>query len=175
LRIGVKFYPKGSSFKAALNSIDKSTLLAADQLGGDFVLPEDQTRKLAFIAGGIGITPFRSMIKYIVDTHESRSATLLYSERKASELAYTDVFNAAQHQTNMKIIYTLTTSDATDPDWMERGQITANMITTQIPDFTERLFYISGPHSMVSAIQDILRDLGVQSHNIKIDFFPGYA
>ena len=55
-------------------------------------MPENPRRKLAFIAGGIGITPFRSMVKYLVDRGEKRDAILFYSNRNADEIAYRDVF-----------------------------------------------------------------------------------
>lgn len=70
LRLGVKFYPNGSSYKHALSSMVSTDMIVASQLAGDFVLPKNPNEKLVFIAGGIGVTPFRSMIKYLVDTHE---------------------------------------------------------------------------------------------------------
>jgi ferredoxin-NADP reductase/Na+-translocating ferredoxin:NAD+ oxidoreductase RnfD subunit len=175
LRLGVKFYPEGSTFKQALKSMTATTPFAAAQLGGDFVLPDDPNRKLAFIAGGIGITPFRSMIKYLVDTNDHRSVTLLYSERDANALAYGDVFEDAQTKLQTKIVYTLTGANTTVPTGMFAGSITTELIQSEIPDFSERLFYISGPHSMVTAIRAALKSIGVPEHNIRIDFFPGYA
>ncbi len=175
LRLGVKFYPRGSTFKQALRNMGKTTPFAAAQLSGDFVLPNDSTRKLAFVAGGIGVTPFRSMIKYLSDTDDPRSVTLLYSERTAADLAYVDVFTAAQAKPGTKIVYTLTDANTAVPTGMQAGFITAEIIQAEIPDYKDRLFYISGSHSMVSAMQSALGELGVSKHNIKIDFFPGYV
>ncbi len=67
LRLGVKFYEKGSTFKKTLREMDPGHTIIAGQLSGDFVLPKDKNKKLVFIGGGIGITPFRSMIKYLID------------------------------------------------------------------------------------------------------------
>ena len=53
----------------------------ASQLAGDFILPEDKNKKLVFIAGGIGVTPFRSMIKYLIDKNEKRDIIIFYSNR----------------------------------------------------------------------------------------------
>lgn len=175
LRLGVKFYARGSSFKQAMWSMDKDTPIAAGQLGGDFTLPDDNTRKLAFIAGGIGITPFRSMLKYLVDTGDKRSVSVLYSERDPAELAYHDVLSAARQELGAKIVYTLTSGKVKPPAGMRTGYITARMIAAEIPDYNERLFYISGSHSLVNSVQKDLHSLGVQAHNIKTDFFPGYA
>ena len=68
VRMGVKFYPNSSSFKKSLLFLNPGDKIVASQLAGDFVLPKDKNKKLVFIAGGIGITPFRSMIKYLLDT-----------------------------------------------------------------------------------------------------------
>ncbi|HZL08207.1 MAG TPA: RnfABCDGE type electron transport complex subunit D [Candidatus Dormibacteraeota bacterium] len=175
LRIGVKFYDKGSSFKQAMLSMDRGTPIAAGQVGGDFTLPNDRERKLVFIAGGIGITPFRSMLKYLVDTNDKRAITLLYSERDPADLAYHDVLRDAQRQLGIKVIYTLTDQNAQSPAGMRRGKITPQMIAEEVPDYDKCLFYISGSHTMVKAIETGLHSLGVHEHDIKTDFFPGYA
>ena len=175
LRLGIKFYAKGSSFKQAMLSMDRNTQIAAGQLGGDFTLPADPARKLAFIAGGIGITPFRSMIKYLVDSDEKRSVTLLYSEKNPADFAYYDVFKEAKSKLGIKTVYTITDKNVGRYDGVRNGQITHEMIKAEVPDYLERMFYVSGPHRMVTSLQHELRGLGVQEHNIKIDFFPGYA
>jgi ferredoxin-NADP reductase/Na+-transporting NADH:ubiquinone oxidoreductase subunit NqrB len=175
LRLGTRFSPKGSSFKQALQSINQHTEIAAGQLGGDFVMPKDVSQKLVFIAGGIGITPYRSMIKYLLDTDEKRVITLLYSETSADELAYTDIFDQAQKQLGIKVVYTLTGPNP-PASWKGiTGLITAEKIAREVPDYLERIFYISGSHTLVLAMQNNLRSLGVPRRHIKTDFFPGYA
>lgn len=175
IRLGIKFYPKGSSFKQAMQAMTAVTTLAAAQVSGDFVLPADPARKLAFIAGGIGVTPFRSMLKYLVDTNDPRPVTLFYSERSSAELAYRDVFAAAQAKIQTKVVYALTDVNTAVPTGMHAGFITPELIKAEIPDYHERIFYVSGPHPMVTAMQAELKAMGVPDRNIKIDFFPGYA
>ncbi|HUC87224.1 MAG TPA: RnfABCDGE type electron transport complex subunit D [Candidatus Saccharimonadales bacterium] len=175
IRLGLKFYENGSSFKQAMRAMDRTTPIAAAQLGGDFVLPKDRRQKLVFIAGGIGITPYRSMMKYLLDTGDTRAVTLLYSERNAAEVVYREVFDVAAQRPNTRVVYCLTDSNTVVPAWARAGFITSEMITAEIPDYRERLFYISGPHSMVTAMTEILRELGIDDSHIKIDFFPGYA
>jgi ferredoxin-NADP reductase len=176
LRIGVKFYDKGSSFKQALLDVDQDTLIVASQLAGDFVMPKDPTKKLVFIAGGIGITPFRSMVKYLIDKNDTRTVTLLYSARTESDIAYKSVFEEARDSIGINTIYTVTDSNATisSPHTVV-GSITGRLIEQAVPDYLERIFYISGTHAMVTAMRDILMELGVSHSNIKVDFFPGYA
>lgn len=175
IRLGVKFYENGSSFKRAMLAMESDTPIAASQVGGDFRLPKDKTKKLVFIAGGIGVTPYRSMVKYLVDTKEPRPITLFYSERKAEDVVYKDVFDVAQRELGLQVVYTLT--DRTDnlPNWAKGGYISGEMIKAEVPDYLERVFYISGPHSMVSATQSTLLEIGVNRSQIKTDFFPGYA
>ncbi|MEK7594548.1 MAG: RnfABCDGE type electron transport complex subunit D [Patescibacteria group bacterium] len=174
IRLGVKFYKEGSSFKRAMRAMEVGNSMAAGQLSGDFVLPKDSSKKLVFIAGGIGITPFRSMLKYLTDTYDVRPVTLLYSERNPEAAAYHDVINDAGRQLGTKTVYTFTDMNLPD-DNIRKGRIDSALIATEVPDYLECLFYISGPHPMVSAIKADLKNLGVKDQNIKIDFFPGYA
>lgn len=176
LRIGVKFYPNGSSFKKALLDVDKHTPLAVGSLGGDFVLPSDKSRKIVLIAGGIGITPYRSMIKYMIDTNERRPVTLLYSANTADDIAYTDVFEQARKQLGVRVFYNLTKSGTPIPDSRYRaGMITPELLQAEVPDYRDSTYYVSGPHNMVVGIENALKKSGVSRRNIKTDFFSGYA
>lgn len=174
LRIGMKFSPESSSFKQALLSLNRASPVAAGQLGGDFIMSADKNQKLAFIAGGIGVTPFRSMIKYLIDQKENRDLAMIYSENEADNFAYTDVFNQAVKQLGSRIVYTVT--GQAPANWRGQvGQISAAMIKKEIPDFVERTFYLSGPQPMVASAKQTLKALGIPKTQIKADFFPGYA
>jgi len=176
LKIGVKFYDQSSSFKSALLDINKNTPIVASQLAGDFILPKDQQEKLIFIAGGIGITPFRSMIKYLIDTNQKRDIILLYSARSEDEVAYRDTLEIARKNLGINTLYIISgkNSKISKPNSVN-GIIDARLIKTYAPDLYNRTFYISGTHEMVESIQEMLSQLGVKSAKIKIDFFPGYA
>lgn len=176
LRLGVKFYNNPSSFKKKLLSMDQEDDIVAAQLSGDFVLPKDEKRKIAFIAGGIGITPFRSMVKYLLDNNEKRSIVLLYSNRTISDIAYKEIFDQAKEQLVIQTIYTLTDKNSIPPSWSgQRGFINEQMILDEIPDYGERLFYVSGPRSLVTAAEKALLNLGLTKSQIKTDFFSGFA
>ncbi len=173
-RLGVKFYEPGSTFKKALLGMRVGDTVFASQLAGDFTLPKDKKKKLVFIAGGIGITPFRSMVKYLLDKNEARSVVLLYSNNHAEEIAYGDIFDEAGRRVGMKTFYTLT--GPAPESWAgERGYVNAAMIARCVPDYRERLFYISGPHAMVAATEAVLKRAGVDASQIKKDFFPGFV
>ncbi len=174
LRLGVRFYPRGSSFKRALAAMSGRGTMVAGQVAGDFTLPSDHQRKVALIAGGIGITPYRSMLKYLVDTRQRRDVAVLYANRYAGEIVYRDVLEAAQKAFDAKVAYTLTERSAIPKDWHGyKGRITDRMIASAIPDYRERAFYISGPPEMVRATERVLHALGVHRSHIKKDFFPG--
>jgi ferredoxin-NADP reductase len=175
IRLGIKYFPEqSSSFKKALQNLSLGDKIVASQLAGEFTLPKDISKKLVFIAGGIGITPFRSMIKYLIDSKEKRDVVLFYSNKIKSEIAYGNIFDEAT-RFGIKTVNTLT-DNAVDVLWQgKRGFVTAEMIVAEVPDFKERLFYVSGPHGMVAAFEDALLKIGVPSNQIKVDYFPGFA
>jgi ferredoxin-NADP reductase/Na+-translocating ferredoxin:NAD+ oxidoreductase RnfD subunit len=175
IRIGVKFFEDGSSFKGALLDMDTKTPIVASQIAGEFTLPKNKTQKLVFIAGGIGITPFRSMVKYLIDKKQPRTATLLYSVKTEKDISYKNIFDEAKNAIGLKTIYTVTDKDNKTSPGIQTGFITAELIRAEIPDYSERIYYISGTHAMVIAMKDILSELGVPKHQIKVDFFPGYV
>lgn len=176
IRLGVKILPGGSSFKKKLVSLNEKATILAGQLAGDFTLPKDVNRKLVFLAGGIGITPFRSMVKYLLDTKKKRDIVMLYSNKTADEIVYKDVFDQAEKQLAIKTIYTLTDTKHLPKEWKgEKGRVDAGMIQRYIPDYKQRMYYISGPHPMVTAYEDILKNLGISSSHIIIDYFPGFV
>lgn len=176
LRIGVKFYEGGSSFKRALHDLNDRQLVVGSQLAGDFLLPTDKAQKLVFIAGGIGITPFRSMLKYLIDTKEQRDIVVMFSNKVAADVVYQDVLEEAQSVLGIKTVYTVTDKEHVDTSWIGKvGRIDAALIQAEIPDWKQRHFYLSGPHPMVAGFDKTLRDMGVPVTQIKKDFFPGFA
>jgi len=163
VRLGVKFYNPASTFKRALAAMKPGSTISASHLAGGFVLPRKKDKKLVFIAGGIGITPFRSMIEYLLDAKEIRNIVLLYSNRTEADIAYKPLLDRAQAELGIRIVYVTGT------------QIDAALIAKEVPDYRERTFYISGPHAMVEAFKGALRAIGVSFLKIKSDFFPGFA
>ncbi len=176
IMMGVKFYPNPSSFKKELNSLQVGETIIASQRAGDFTLPSNKNKKLVFIAGGIGITPFRSMIKYLVDKKEKRDIIIFYSNRTMADIAYTDVLDEAYNKLDLKTIYTLTDLKSIPSRWLgNRGFIDVRTIIREVPDFQERIFYLSGPRSMVTVFEDTLKKVGIKKRNIITDYFPGFA
>ena len=145
----------------------------AGGVAGDFTLPRNEKRKLAFIAGGVGVTPFVSMARHLSATGNARDAVLLYSNRMAEDIAYKEVFARASRE-GLRTVYALTGKGPL-PLGAHAGAIDAELIQQEIPDYRERLFYISGPPRMVDAMRRTLRSLGISRFSIKTDYFSGLA
>ena len=176
VRLGVKFGPKLSSYKQALLALKPGDTIIVAQVAGEFVLPKEHAKKLVFIAGGIGVTPFRSMLKYLLDRNEQRAITMLYSNNTVGEIAYRDLLRRAEAELGVKTVYTLTLPDRVPEAWLGKtGFIDERMIREAVPDFRDRVFYISGPPAMVDASVEALHKLAVPRANIRTDFFPGFA
>lgn len=176
LTLGVKLVPNGSSFKKRLLTMDPKSYLLAGQLAGDFTLPKDTQKKLVFLAGGIGVTPFRSMIKYLVDMDQKRDIVQFFSNKTADEIVYKDIFDQAEKKLGIKTVYTLTGKEQFPKDWKgEKGRVDSAMIQKYVPDYKDRMYYISGPHTMVSGYQDLLHSMEIPSSHIIVDYFPGFV
>ncbi len=173
---GIKHAEKQSAFKAHLAAIERGSVISANNLAGDFLLPIDEKVKLVFIAGGIGITPFRSMLKYLVDKRQSRNITLFYAVSDPKQIVYKDVLNEAKEY-GLKVVYVLSPpkGEEAPKSWNgELGYIDADMIRKHVLDFEKRQFYISGPDGMVKASKATLRAMGIPRDQIKTDYFAGY-
>ena len=175
IRLGVKFYPGPSAFKRALAKMRPGDVIYGSHLAGEFVLPSDHDAKIAFIAGGIGVTPFRSMVQELLDKQTPRPIVMLYGNNTCDEIAYSELFDQAERELGIRTVYAIADSSAPDRDNVHRGFIDAALIEREVPDYADRTFYVSGPRAMVVVFQRLLNELGVARSRIKVDYFPGYA
>lgn len=154
---------KGSSFKKALDNLEIGQSIEALGPMGNFVL-DDPDKKAIFLAGGIGITPFRSILIDLDSTGDSINVTLLYFNRDDNFVFKEEFEQLAKKHPNLKIHYFSGAQDAAtfDP-------------TPLIEDFKNSVYYISGPEPMVEAYDKRLAELVISKENIKNDFFPGYS
>lgn len=171
LRVAMKIVSPASSYKEAIKGLDTLQPLTASQLAGDFTLPQLNEVKLGFIAGGIGVTPFRSHIKHIVDSGQPADVVLYYCNNTREEIAYQDIFAEGEQAFGLKIINVIAKEEVELP--FEKGYVTADMLARRTPDFLARTWYISGPPGMVNTYKKLLKEIGVKGSNIKTDFFPG--
>ena len=161
VKIGVRFNNKISTFKQNLLHFKKGDVIFASFLDGDFVLPRaigERKEKFVFIAGGIGITPFVSMARDLVNKKERKDVTLFYCKDE-KDFAYVDVLKEAE-RVGVQTIFTDSIDEA--------------MIKKYVPDFKHALWYLSGPNAMVQSYRKLIRSMGVSFFKIKTDYFPGY-
>ncbi len=165
-----------SSFKkrlARLSSLEKVKFYGP--IGG-FVLNEKTKEDLVFLAGGIGVTPFHSMITYASSKKLTIPITLFVSFSKTEEAVfYKELGEVASKNSNIKIVYTISQPQTAWSNWDgETGRISMDLIRKYRRDILNPLYYIAGPAKMVSAMEEMIRDMGVGDGHIFIENFPGY-
>lgn len=161
----------GSSFKRALTALKEGAVVEAAGPYGQFVY-SDYEVPAVFVAGGIGITPFRSILVDLSSRQLEPDITLLYANNTPN-IAFQQLFDqlSARHS-HFKVIYTVSEPNA---DWRGSvGRIDEHFIGQHAPLARDPLFYVSGPKGMVDATAKTLGTIGVGADRIKQDFFPGY-
>jgi ferredoxin-NADP reductase len=154
---------KGSSFKNKLFSLEPGAAIEATGPEGDFTV-EDESAEFVFIAGGIGITPFHSILKQADHDGRKLDVTLLYAGRDEHAVYKEELDSFARTNPNLSIHYIMA------PDI-----ITEAVVKQYVPDLGTPFFYVSGPEPMVKSLADMLTGIGVGGAHIKLDDFPGYA
>jgi ferredoxin-NADP reductase len=141
---------------------------------GTFTLP-NQKRKLAFLSGGIGITPLRSILRYITDKGEIWDIVMLDGNNSLEEIVFKAEFDAISARNKfVRIMYTISGPDV-PAGWQGKiGKINREMVSEVISDYKERLFYLSGPPGLVTSLNEQLLTSGVPKEQIKMDSFTGY-
>ena len=161
-----------SSFKKKFNNLKIDNKIKIKGPMGVFVLNET-AKNIIFLGGGIGITPFRNMIKCATDKKLPIKLTLIYSNRTPNEICYKDEWRSMEKQNpNLKVVNTIT-DDASN--WNGRkGKIDEAMIKEFCSDLSCTLFYICGPPGMVEGLSQLLKSMNIPQQNIKVEKFVGY-
>ena len=137
----------------------------------------DGIDKIAFLSGGIGITPIRSMCKYVTDVGIRKDIILIYGNNTEKDIIFKEDFDMLQKTNkNISIVYALTSPDVDRERWKGRtGYINEEMLKEEVPDFKDRTFYLCGPPAMVQSLKAILKDkLVIAEDKIKLENFAGY-
>ena len=131
---------------------------------------EGEFPKVVMLAGGVGVTPCRSMIKYCVDKKVDTDIVLLYSNRTESDILFKKKFDQiSDKHPNIKTVYTLTKVNTPWTGYSRR--IDKEMIREEIPDFNERVFFVCGPPKFVTSMENILNEQKVDNKNIRKEKF----
>ncbi len=166
-----------SNFKQILNKLQ-----AGDDVGivgpgpPKFVLPEDTSKEIVFLGGGIGITPFRSMAKYATDSNSEHKITLLYSSKSSQEIIYHNLWEELEKTNdNLSVVHTISRPEESIGWTGKTGRIDAGLIRENVKDMNNTIFYICGPPSLVKALSEMLRMIRIDVHNIRVESFSGYG
>ena len=165
-----------SPFSMALDNLGVGDRARLKLPYGSFTF-EGEYKKIAFLSGGIGITPIRSMCKFAADRNLSTDIVLLYSNHTQEDIIFRQDFDVmSRDNKNMQVIYTLTSPPIDKKTWQgETGYIDDAMIKAKIADYKERIFYICGPPKMVEDLVGMLKTkLNIKENKIKVENFTGY-
>lgn len=162
-----------SDFSKILNNLKSGDWVKIKYPFGKFTF-EGEYGKIAFLSGGIGITPIRSITKYIIDKKLDIDMILLYGNQTIKDITFRDDFDTMQKEyPKFKVVHILSKEDN---KWHGKcGHINSQVIKEEMPDYQERRFYICGPPLMVQAMKKILADdLSLPDENIITENFTGY-
>jgi ferredoxin-NADP reductase len=164
---------RDSAFKRSLREVPVGTEVEVEQPKGDFTLPEATSRPLVFVAGGIGITVFRSMLRYIREERLSYRVTLIYSNRDRESTAFLDELRELEQGIpDFRLILTMTQ----DPGWEgETRKIDAPFFRDSLGEnLNQYTFLVAGPPGMVEGVQTALEEAGVNEDNVIAARYSGY-
>jgi ferredoxin-NADP reductase len=167
-----------SGYKKTLVELPIGSEIEGSGPNGTFTLDETSDTSNVFIAGGIGITPFRSIIKYVFDNKLSTNIHLIYSASIPSQLLFKNEFDDIAHKSPTIVnTYTITQPEGLRTKWTEKiGRIDDTLLQDVTTD-TERnisIFWVCGPPLMVTALEESLSNLGIPKEHIRSEKFTGY-
>jgi ferredoxin-NADP reductase len=164
---------RDSAFKRTLRELPVGSEVQVEPPKGRFGLPEDPSRPLVFVAGGIGITVFRSMLRYIHEEQLPYSVTMIYSNRDRESAAFLDELRELEQALpDFKLVLTMTQ----DPAWEgETRKVDGGFVADYVDDdLNEYTFLVAGPPAMAEGVQGALRQAGVRDENVITERYSGY-
>jgi ferredoxin-NADP reductase len=165
-----------TAFKRTLNSLPLGTELLLRGPFGRMTLPRNSTRPAVLLAGGIGITPLRSLVWSEAESPSARRILLFYSVRVPEEAAFLEELQEMeQYNRRYKLICTVTQPEKSRMSWLgETGRISLQLLSKWIPDLSVPIYYIAGPPGMVTGVRQMLIGAGVAEEDVRAEEFYGY-
>ncbi len=164
---------RGSGFKETLRHASLGYEINIGTPLGHFVMPKGKIRRHVFIAGGIGITPYRSMLRNAVDTKKPIDAVMLYFSHSSADIVFgQELEEIARQMATFSLVHVL---NDPEPGWKgEKGRLNEALLRKSVPTLDQRLFWISGPPPMVTAYKELVKQTGIEDEAIRTDSFAGY-
>lgn len=168
---------RDSEYKKTLQGLLPGAEVTIDGPYGSFFLHQDASKPAVFLVGGIGITPFISMIHEVISTSHTRKIFLFYSNRQPADSAYLEELTSVSERNSETLSFIPTMTDATDgaTSWTgETGYINWDMVTKYVTGPENAVFYTAGPSAMVNAMRTMLTEHDISEDAIRTEEFPGY-
>lgn len=164
-----------SPFKQSLAALRPGDRIPAKGPFGKFVLHTDDAPAL-FLAGGIGVTPFRSMIKHALDTGRDIPMTLIASDRVPEAIAFrAELDGWSRAHPALRVARTVTQPQMSKVPWSGRvGRIDVAWIRENLPDPGNPIAYVAGPPGFVTELRGLLHQVGVPDDRVRVEQFIGY-
>lgn len=164
-----------SAFKRSLKEMELGTELEIQGPLGHLTIPYEEERHIVFLAGGIGVVPFRAMMVENINSNWNKKMSLIHSNRIPEDISYYKEFEELKKHQNLSVVNTVS-NKGEYPGWTEeKGRIDKSMILKNIPDALSCKFYIVGIPAMVQAMQNILiEEIGMPAESVQVELFGGY-
>ncbi|MBA2297109.1 MAG: FAD-dependent oxidoreductase [Actinobacteria bacterium] len=170
--VGLATRLRDSAFKRTLAALEIGDEVVVEEPKGSFLLPEATDVSYVFVAGGIGITVFRSMLRYIRDEQLPYQITLVYSNRDRESAAFLDELSELEQQIGgLRVILTMTEDDGWEG---ETRRLDAEVLGDLLGGLEGRRFLVAGPPAMADAVVEALHGAGVPEESVLSDKFSGY-
>ncbi len=161
-----------SSFKIALSNMEKGDKIRSFGPLGYFTFDPKSRKNKIFLAGGIGVTPYHSILKTIQGKRSLANIILFDSWPRAKDAVYlSELKEVEARNKNIKVIYTLTQENK---EGFEYGRISPQLIEKYMPNYKDAEFFVVGSEEVEAALLKMVKDMGVAEENIFSENFPGY-
>ena len=170
--VGLATRLRDTAFKRTLSELEVGDEVQVEEPKGSFLLPEDASTEYIFVAGGIGITVFRSMLRFIADEGLPYRVTLVYSNRDRESAAFLDELEELERRIDgLRVVVTMTD----DPAWEgETRHLDAKVLGELVGGLDGKTFLVAGPPQMAEAVSASLLAAGVDEERVLADKFSGY-
>lgn len=175
-RLTIATRMRDSVFKRALKSLPVGAALGLEGPFGSLTLHKNRARPAVFIAGGIGITPFISILRQAAYDRLPQRMVLLYSNRRPEDAAFlADLQAMGQQLEGFTLVATMTQTETSRRPWMgETGAIGTAMLGRIAGELQEPIYYLAGPPAMVESMHTTLNQVGAEDDDIRSEGFYGY-
>ncbi|HZL29095.1 MAG TPA: FAD-dependent oxidoreductase [Acidobacteriaceae bacterium] len=167
---------RDTAFKRVLKTMPLETEVKIEGPFGDLRLHNNAKRAAVFLAGGIGVTPFRSILLDAANRKLPHHIFLFFSNRRPEDAAFLDELQSLEKRNaNYKFIGTMTSMEKSQRPWQgERGVINKEMLDRHLKDAVSPIYYIAGPPGMVKGLHFMLQAAGIDEDDIRTEEFAGY-